>query len=153
MRDIFVEFKKFPNIDISAKYIGSIIHYLTRDTFNNEPSIFKEIIALMNYYRNYHLFNEQVEKQQDIFESNMVYIDNDEFAEFLIPENTINKFWTFNTSFVETYKNFIFSWACKLGKLIKLKYQRGDPNLLPKKKMPRPKDKTVEYDIQIGNKV
>ena len=153
MRDIFVEFKKFPNIDISAKYIGSIIHYLTRDTFNNEPSIFKEIIALMNYYRNYHLFNEQVEKQQDIFESNMVYVDNDEFAEFLIPENTINKFWTFNTSFVETYKNFIFAWACKLGKLIKLKYQRGDPNLLPKKKMPRPKDKTVEYDIQIGNKV
>ena len=153
MRDIFVEFKKFPNIDISAKYIGSIIHYLTRDTFTNEPSIFKEIIALMNYYRNYHLFNEQVEKQQDIFESNMVYVDNDEFAEFLIPENTINKFWTFNTSFVETYKNFIFAWACKLGKLIKLKYQRGDPNLLPKKKMPRPKDKTVEYDIQIGNKV
>lgn len=153
MRDIFLEFKSYPNIDITAKYIGSIMHYLTRDTFQNDPVMLKELIALINYYRNYHLFNEQVEKQQDIFNSNMVFLDEDEFAEFLIPEGQINQFWNLNGAFVETYKNFIYAWACKLGKLIKLKYQKSDPNLIPKKKMERPQDKTVEYDIQIGNKV
>lgn len=153
MRDIFIEFKSYPNIDITAKYIGSIMHYLTRDTFQNDPVMLKELIALMNYYRNYHLFNEQVEKQQDIFNNNMVFLDEDEFAEFLIPEGQISQFWNLNGPFVETYKNFIYAWACKLGKLIKLKYQKNDPNLAPKKKMERPQDKTVEYDIQIGNKV
>ena len=154
MKDIFVEFKNYPNIDISAKYIGSIIHYLTRDTFQNDPTMLKEILALMNYYRNYHLYNEQAEKQQDIFNSNMVFIDDDEFAEFLIPEGTISEFWNLNAAFNETYKNFIYAWACKLAKLIKMKFSKKDPARLEKpKKIERPKDKTVEYDVKIGNQM
>ena len=39
MKDCFVDFKNYPNIEISAKFIGSIMHYLVRDTFNNDPTM------------------------------------------------------------------------------------------------------------------
>lgn len=152
MKDTFVEFKNYPNIEISGKYIGSIIHYLTRDAFQNEPSSMKEILALLNYFRNYHIFNEQVEKQEDIFNNNIVFLDVDEFSEFLVPENQISEFWKMNSSFIETYKKFILDWGSKLARKIRLKYSKTDPNLAPKKKMERPKDRTLEYDVQIGNR-
>ena len=67
MKDVFIEFTKFPYIDISGKYIGSIMHYLTRDTFMYDPGLIQDILALFNFYRNYHVYNEQIEKQHDIF--------------------------------------------------------------------------------------
>ena len=149
MKDHFVEFRNYPNIDISAKYIGSIMHYLTRDTFNNNPTMLKEILALMNYYRNYHIYNKAVESQDDIFNNNMAFRDEDEFADLLIPESSITEFWTLNPQFVETFKNYVYSWACRLGKLIKLKYQKSDVNLLPRKRLERPPDKTALVERKV----
>ena len=148
IKDNFVEFRNYPNIEISAKYIGSIMHYLTRDTFNNNPIMLKEILALMNYYRNYHIYNTAVESQDDIFNNNMEFRVDDEFAELLIPESSITKFWDLNSEFVETFKEYVYSWACRLGKLIRLKYQKSDPNLLPRKGLERPQDKTAEVKVE-----
>ena len=149
MKDNFVEFRNYPNIDISGKYIGSIMHYLTRDTFNNNPTMLKEILALMNYYRNYHIYNKAVESQDDIFNNNMVFRDEDEFSDYLIPESSITEFWTLNSQFVETFKNYVYSWACRLGKLIRLKYQKSDPNLLPRRNLDRPPDKTAQTNVEM----
>ena len=148
MKDNFVEFRNYPNIDITAKYVGSIMHYLTRDTFNNNPTMLKEILALMNYYRNYHIYNKAVESQDDIFNNNMEFRDEDEFADFLIPESSITEFWTLNPEFIETFKNYVYSWACRLGKLIRLKYQKSDPNLAPRKRLERPQDKTATVKVE-----
>ena len=150
MKEAFVEFRNYPKIDVTCKYIGSILHYLTRDTFQNNPTMVRELLALLNYYRNYHLYNEMVEKQTDIFNSNMVFLDADEFAEYLVPENQITEFWNLNGEFCDMFKNYVYAWACKLGKLIRLKYQKTDVNLLPKKQLQRPQDKTVTYDIEYG---
>ena len=143
IKENFVEFRNYPNIEISAKYIGSIMHYLTRDTFNNNPVMLKEILALMNYYRNYHIYNKAVESQDDIFNNNMVFRDEDEFADFLIPESSITEFWNLNAEFIETFKNYVYSWAVRLGRLIRLKYQKMDPNLKPRNRLERPQDKTA----------
>ena len=146
MKDIFPDFRHFPNITLTAKYIGSIMHYLTRDTFQNDPEMIKELLVLLNYYRNYHLFNEQVEKQRDAFNNDAEFRDADEFEEYLIPEESITKFWELNKQFINTYKNFIYAWAVKLAGLIRRKYKKtierdeGD-----KKKMNRPKNRKVEY--------
>ena len=153
MKENFVEFRNYPNIDISGKYIGSIMHYLTRDTFNNNPTMLKEILALMNYYRNYHIYNKAVESQDDIFNNNMVFRDEDEFSDYLIDESSITEFWTLNSEFVETYKNYVYSWACRLGKLIRLKYQKSDPNLLPRRNLERPPDKTAQTNIEMKERV
>ena len=148
IKDNFVEFRNYPNIEISAKYIGSIMHYLTRDTFNNNPIMLKEILALMNYYRTYHIYNKAVESQEDIFNNNMEFKDEDEFAELLIPKSSITEFWNLNAEFIETFKEYVYSWACRLGKLIRLKYQKSDINLLPRKNLERPQDKTAEVKVE-----
>ena len=171
MKDIFVEFKKYKNIDKTANYIGSIMHYLTSDTFNNNPSKLKKKLALMNYYRNYHIYNSELEPHGDnIFndieirdEDKYEYGDNifndielkdedeDEDEYFglgycLIDKSSIIEFWNLdeNADFIKFYKNDVYSWACKLGKSIRLKYQKYDKNLLPRKKLNKPKDKTFK---------
>ena len=146
MRDVFKEFQKFPKVSISAKYIGSVIHYLTRDTFINNPKVATNCLGLFNYYRNYHIYNEQIEKQEDSFKGLLTLHgteNEDEYAEFLVPEVEIKDFWKYNSAFVETYKKFIFGWSIKLCKLIKLKFSKDDINLLPRKRIPKPKIKTI----------
>ena len=148
MKDNFVEFRNYPNIDITAKYVGSIMHYLTRDTFNNDPVMLKALLPLMNYYRNYHIYNKNVEQQDDIFNNNMTFKDEDEIAEYLVPESSITEFWTLNPEFINTFKNHVYEWATRLGKLIRLKYQKSDKNLLPKRNLERPQDKTADVQIE-----
>ena len=148
MKDNFVEFRNYPNIDITAKYVGSIMHYLTRDTFNNDPVMLKALLPLMNYYRNYHIYNKNVEQQDDIFNNNMTFKDEDEIAEYLVPESSITEFWTLNPEFINTFKNHVYQWATRLGKLIRLKYQKSDKNLLPKRNLERPQDKTADVQIE-----
>ena len=149
IRDCFLDFKNFPNIEISAKYIGSIMHYLVRDTFNTDPTMLKEVLALMNYYRNYHIYNKEVEEQNNVFNSNTVeFKDYDEFSDYLVPESTITEFWYLNPQFVDMFKNYVYSWATKLGKLIRLKYEKSDTNLLPKRGVKKPiiRSANVEED-------
>ena len=147
MREVFKEFKKNKKVETSAKYVGSIIHYLTRDTFISSPKVVKSCLGLFNYYRNYHIYNEQIEKQEDSFRGMLTWEGNeneDEYAEYLVPEENITQFWHLNPAFVETYSKFIFSWAKKLAKIIKLKYSRNDRNLLPRRRLTRPVNKTIK---------
>ena len=80
----------------------------------------------------------------------MVFIDNDEYAKSLVPENNITRFWDLNTEDCENFKNYIYSWANRLAKLIKLKFQKNDPNLQIKRNLIYPQDKTVSYEIKQG---
>ena len=91
MKENFIEFRNYPNIDISGKYIGSIMHYLCIDTFNNNPSKLNDIFALMNYYRNYYKYNDELENEDDIF-GNVNYKDIDECSDYLIPKRSITEF-------------------------------------------------------------
>ena len=147
MKDVFLEFTTFPYIDISGKYIGSIMHYLTRDAFVKEPGLVKNIFALFNYYRNYHIYNEQVEKYHDIFSGNLMLQDTeneDEYSEYLVNENDISEFFNLNPKFVETFKSFIHAWSSKLSKSLKTKYDKEFPNPLPRKKLEKPAIKRIE---------
>ena len=147
MRDVFKEFKQFPKVDVNGKYIGSIIHYLTRDTFINSPKTVTNCLGLFNYYRNYHIYNEHIEKQEDSFKGMLAFEGNeneDEYAEYLIPEDKISSFWNLNPAFVETFRKFIYSWSIKIAKTIKLKFSKNDRNLLPRKRLARPKNKTIK---------
>ena len=151
MRDVFPEFSKFKNIDVSAKYIGSVLHYMTRDAFIWEPPMVKDILALFDYYRSYHLYHDRIERQADIFNVDMNFLEGetaDEYAEFLVPESEINDFWELNEGFVNTYKDFVFSWACKLAKSVKTKFSKVDPDLEPKRRKSKPMDRTVKEIVE-----
>ena len=149
MKDVFPEFKHYPYINITGKYIGSILHYLTRDTFAKEPEMTKELLLLLNYYRNYHLYNEQVERKRDEFRNNEIDIkDIDEFEESLITEDYITLFWDLNKAFINTFKDYIYAWGVRLSGIIKRKYKLDDNRKGIKiQKINRPKDKKVEYQL------
>ena len=152
IKDCFIDFKNYPNIEISAKYIGSIMHYLVRDTFHTDPTMLKEVLALMNFYRSYHIYNKEVEEQNNIFgNSNAEFKDIDEFSDYLVPEGTITEFWNLNPQFVDMFKNNVYSWATRLGKLIRLKYEKSDTNLLPKRGLEKPQIRTHNADEGKGD--
>jgi len=127
--ELFDEFKKFPYIQVNCKYIGSILHYITRDAFKTAPPMVKEILALFNFYRNYHIYNDQIEKDSDFFNNNIVYKDNDELSEDLVVEETISKFFEDNAKWCNSFKKHVFQWAVTVGKFIKAKYLKTDKNL------------------------
>ena len=103
----------------------------------------------MNYYRNYHIFNEELETN-DIFD-NIELSDKDEFTQYLIPESSISEFWNVEAQFIEIFKSYVYSWACRLGKIIRLKYQKNDATLINPKKLEKPKDRTAK--LQQNNRM
>ena len=140
----FPEFKNLKDINTSAKIIGSIIHYLTRDTYSNNPNMIKNFFALLNYYKNYHLNNNEINNCEDIFGDDMIYKDYDEFTKYLINKSDLSEFWDFDTKFIETYQEFIYGWGVKLSNLIINKFAQKDPDLKPRKRLKRPPNKTIK---------
>ena len=140
----FPEFKNLKDINTSAKIIGSIIHYLTRDTYSNNPNMIKNFFALLNYYKNYHLNNNEINNCEDIFGDDMIYKDYDEFTKYLINKSDLSEFWDFDTKFIETYQEFIYGWGVKLSNLIINKFAQNDPDLKPRKRLKRPPNKTIK---------
>ncbi len=140
----FAEFKNLKDINTSAKIIGSIIHYLTRDTYSNNPNMIKNFFALLNYYKNYHLNNNEINNCEDIFGDDMIYKDYDEFTKYLIDKSDLSEFWDFNKKFVETYQEFIYGWGVKLSNLIINKFAQNDPDLKPRKRLKKPPNKTIK---------
>ena len=148
VRETIKQFRNYANVLISAKYLAVILHGLVKITFKNDIEPLDDIFALFNYYRNYHLENEFIEKKEnkDISKNNYEFeglpnINEDEYAAYFLSEDEVEIFFDTNSNFVETVKNNIFIWSLKLAKLIKDKFSRKDPYLLPKKQMAKPEDK------------
>ena len=70
---------------------------------------------------------------------------------YFIKEEDIEAFFDTNEEFVETCKNNIFIWSLKLSKLIKDKFSRKDPYLLPIKQIAKPEDKIFKEEEQDKN--
>ena len=148
IRENVKQLRNYPNVLISAKYISSILHILVRKSFINDVEPLDDIFALFNYYRNYGLDNDFIEKKENknISKDNYEFeglpnVNEDEYDKYFIKEDEIEIFFSSNNEFVEIFKNNVFIWALKLAKLIKDKFSRKDPYLLPKKKIDKPKDK------------
>ena len=145
LKEIFKdEFNKRINTNILV--VGSVLHYINVNAFKDNPTQNREPSILFNYYRNYHIFNEQLEKQHDVLNSNALFLDNDEMGDYLIPENKINRYWEFNEQFSSSIESFIHLWGCKLAKAIKNRYSINDPNLKVKKKLEAPSTKKFTKD-------
>ena len=139
------QFEKSKEVRISAKYIGSIIHYLTRDTFKDKPKIHNNFISVLNYFRNHKDINEDLEDVNDDFGKDMIYNEKDEFSRFLVDFKDISIFWEVYKEFVEEYKKNIYIWAVYFCRLIKNKYAVYDPDLKYKKRKKRPPDRKMRY--------
>jgi hypothetical protein len=137
LHELIPKYKNNPYIISNCKYIGSLLHYLTRDTFDNNPKIQIDGLSLINYYRNYHLNDDEVRNQKNIYPNYKIFKDKDQFAQFLVSESKITPVWEINPSFVDTYKKFILEWAVNLSKLLRLKYSYHQSKMKNRKKSSR----------------
>ena len=151
VRETIKQYRNYANVLISAKYLASILHILVKNTFKNDVEPLDDIYALFNYYRNYHLENEFIEKKENknISKENYEFeglpdVNEDEYMAYFVSEDDLEDFFDTNSGFVDTFKNNIFIWALKLSKLIKDKFGRKDPYLLPKKQMNKREDKIYQ---------
>ena len=158
IRETVKQYRNYANVLISAKYLGVILHMIVKNTFKNDVEPLDDVFALFNYYRNYHLENEFIEKKENknISKKNYLFeglpnVDEDEYSLYFIKEEDIEAFFDTNEEFVETCKNNIFIWSLKLSKLIKDKFSRKDPYLLPIKQIAKPEDKIFKEEEQDKN--
>ena len=137
LRDVFSEFSDCDDIESAIRNIGSILHYLVRDIFKKKQKKINDILALFNYYRNYHLYNEQIEKLKDKINNKINIEENDkddEYIGLLLPYKEVKEFFDENTKSVEEFKDDIFNWSIELAKNIKNKFTENDNFSSSKKK-------------------
>jgi hypothetical protein len=115
---------------ITCKFLGSILHYLTREAFSTSPPLVKDTLALMNYYRNYHIKNEAIEKSYDNFHLDYVGKDKDELSDNLISIDQLNSYFKLATEDVKIMKSWIYSWGINIGKFIRNKFRKFDKNTI-----------------------
>ena len=123
IRDVFTEYSDFYEIDRAAKNIGSILHYLVRDIFKKKQKKINDILALFNYYRNYHLYNEQIEQLKDKINKKISIEENeneDEYNASLLSYREVKDFFKENNKYIDEFKEGIYNWSIELVKKIKI---------------------------------
>jgi hypothetical protein len=123
---IFKQLEAYDNISLWAKYLGSIMYYLSRKTFINKLKINNyNYLNLFNYYRCYHIRNEIIDKENNIEillgikASNANQKNNKEIcSKFLIDKKIIDNYLENNSETVETFSNILFEWSMNLTKFI-----------------------------------
>ena len=125
IKDVFTEYSNYENIEEAVINIGSILHYLVRDIFKKKQKKINDVLALFNYYRSYHLYNEKVEKYKDKFKSKINIEENDnddEYIEMLLPYKEVREFFEDNSKYFEKIKESLYNWSTNLAEKIKNKY-------------------------------
>ena len=128
LHEIINGFNNYNNVISNCKYIGTLLHYLTKETFSDDYQIPNDTFSLLNYCRNYHLYENKIEDSSSLFPIVNLNDENDQFNQFLYSNDIILPFFNNNPYFVETYKVFIFNWSVDLSKFIRENYNRKNSN-------------------------
>ena len=138
IKDVFTEYENYYDIEKAAINLGSVLHNLVKKIFKKKLKLKNDILALFNYYRNYHLFDEKIEKLKDKFNDNIVIEENeneDEYNKNLLPLNDIKIFFNENKIIIEEFMNKIYDWSIELTKNLKDKfYSTNDLSITNKNK-------------------
>jgi hypothetical protein len=122
IKENFPQYKSHPMIYQNALLLGSLLHYITNSSFAKDPPYIKKVIGLTNYYRNHHLYNQEIEENQDLVRNiRQSNLDKDELKDSLIPDNELFRFIQDNNVYIERFKGYLTGWAVSSGKYIKQK--------------------------------
>ena len=117
-KELFPQHKSNDLITNNAFVIGSILHYLTNDTFKSNPPRLDKLLSLNNYYRNNHLYNKELEENSEYYH---LSLDKDELANNLLPVDESKRFLQDNSVYIERFKGFLFNWGESVMKQVRLK--------------------------------
>ena len=125
LKEVFTEYSNCANIEKAAINLSSILHYLVKQIFENKLKIKNDLIALFNYYRNYHLFDERIENMKDKI-NKKIKIDEkefeDEYAKNLLPFEDIETLFNKNKKIIEEYMTILYNWAIQLSQNLNSKF-------------------------------
>ena len=135
LKEVYTEFGNCYNIEKAAINVGSVLHNLVKNIFKKKLKIKNDILALFNYYRNYHLFDEKIEKLKDKITEKVIIEENDnedEYNKNLLSLNQIKIFFNNNNKYIEEFIDNIYNWAFELSRNLKNKFFAMD-DIIPKK--------------------
>ena len=125
LKEVFTEYSNCANIEKAAINLSSVLHYLVKQIFENKLKIKNDLIALFNYYRNYHLFDEKIEIMKDKI-NKIIKIDEkefeDEYAKNLLPFEDIETLFNKNKKIIEEYMTILYNWAIQLSQNLNSKF-------------------------------
>jgi len=125
LKDVFTEYSECYNIEKAAINLGSVLHDLVKKIFEKKLKFKNDVLALFNYYRNYHLFDENIEKLKDKFNDKIDIEENDsqdEYIKNLLPLHKIKTFFNENDKILNEYMDNIYNWAIELSKNLRKKF-------------------------------
>ena len=125
LKDVFTEYSIFYGIEKAAINLGSVLHHLVKKIFRKKLKVKNDIIALFNYYRNYHLFDAKIEKLKDKINQEIIIEENDnedEYNKNLLPLNDIKRFFNENNKTLEEFMDRIYDWSFELSKNLRNKF-------------------------------
>jgi hypothetical protein len=128
----FDDFRGYPKLPQSCKFLGSILHYITRDAFSNSPAMQKDTYAHLNYYRNYHIHNSSLEAGNNGYSSTFSPKDQDELCQNLNSTSQVQEYWKHAPDDIKILRSWIYSWAINVAKFIRTKYRKFDKNSVNK---------------------
>ena len=125
LKDVFTEYSECYNVEKAAINLGSVLHDLVKKIFEKKLKLKNDVLALFNYYRNYHLFDENIEKLKDKFNDKIDIEENDsqdEYIKNLLPLHKIKTFFNENDKILNEYMDNIYNWAIELSKNLRKKF-------------------------------
>ena len=129
IKDVFTEYSIFYGIEKAAINLGSVLHNLVKKIFRKKLRVKNDILALFNYYRNYHLYDEKIEKLKDKINQEIIIEENDnddEYNKNLLPSNDIKIFFNENSKTLEEFMNNIYDWSLELSKNLRNKFLQSE---------------------------
>ena len=119
LKEVFTEYSECNNIEKAAINLGSVLHHLVKKIFGKKLKLKNDVLALFNYYRNYHLFDENIEKLKDKITEKIDIEENDsedEYNKNLLPIHKIKIFFNENNKLLDEFMDNIYNWAKDLSK-------------------------------------
>ena len=84
--DVFDEYLVTNSQKKFLKIFGSLLHFITREAFRMKPVMLRTRVNLFNYYRNYQIYNADLEEPITDFVTDLNYSDIDEYYHDMIDE-------------------------------------------------------------------
>lgn len=144
--NILNEFNITKTTKMFIKIFVSILHFITRETFRNKPVMIRNKNNLCNYYRNYQIYNSDIDNSKDkdlldinnlknsykYYNNNLLneyitdvnYTDIDEYYKdnLMVPEEIVFAYCRKYSDFVDSYKSSLYKWSVLLANNLKRKY-------------------------------
>jgi hypothetical protein len=149
IKEVFIEYENCDDIETAAINLGSVLHNLVKKIFRKKLKLKNDILALFNYYRNYHLFDEKLEKLKDKFNQKITIEENDKedlYNKNLLPLNNIKIYFNENNKKIEEFMEMIYHWAIELTKNLLDKFSSSLSKIKKNSKVYKIKSKLIKTD-------